>query len=72
VPLGITLSNLHRYCEIAARRRLYMVWRVARFASREWRQSVIPVSIFGTKMGIGAHFYCLRTIFVILQLSQSP
>jgi hypothetical protein len=33
---------------------------------------VMPVSIFGTKVGIGAHYCCLRTIFVIVQLSQSP
>jgi hypothetical protein len=35
-------------------------------------KTVMPVSIFGTQAHIGAHFCCLRTIFVIKQFSQSP
>jgi hypothetical protein len=35
-------------------------------------KTVMPVSILGTQAHIGAHFCCLRTIFVIVQLSQSP
>ena len=35
-------------------------------------KTVMPVSILSTQARIGAHFCCLRTIFVIVQLSQSP
>jgi hypothetical protein len=35
-------------------------------------KTVMPVSILGTQTRIGAHFCCLRTIFVIVQLSQRP
>jgi hypothetical protein len=35
-------------------------------------KTVMAVSISGTKVGFGAHCCCLRTIFVIMQLSQSP
>jgi hypothetical protein len=35
-------------------------------------KTVMPVSIFGTETAIGRHFRCLRTIFVIVQLSQRP
>ena len=32
-------------------------------------KTVMPVSILDTQTRIGAHFCCLRTIFVIVQLS---
>jgi hypothetical protein len=41
-------------------------------SARIGSKTVMPVSILSTQAHIGAHFCCLRTIFVIKQFSQSP
>jgi hypothetical protein len=49
-----------------------MVWHSRDLQRENGSQTVMPVSILGTQAHIGAYFWCLRTIFVIVQLSQTP